>query len=278
MMRRYLLLLLWSIPIWSTAQTTSPSGNFAGGGFLSAANGSLSYTMGQSFQQTLSVGSNVMTQGFQQPEINIKLLSLPSTFCNGDTVFIPYQALGYIDASNAFDLRLSDASGSFASPTTLATMNGTSSGSFGAVVPFNITPSSNYRLQIKSTNSSHNSKVSDPVSVNICSLRLNVRAFIEGFYLGTGIQNSTLYNNGLSADINDADQIQVELHESTSPYNTVASLYTILKTDGLATVVFPGYVYGNSYYVVVKHRNSIETWSKLPVVFSSPEVLYNFAF
>ncbi|MFN8154852.1 MAG: hypothetical protein U0Y08_11220 [Bacteroidia bacterium] len=277
-MRRKFFLMLCCIPVWSIAQTISPAGTNGGGGFLSASNGSLSYTIGQSFQQTLVSGGKVMTQGLQQPEINIKLLSVPTVVCNGDTVLIPYQALGFIDPANSFDLRLSDASGSFASPTTLASYTGTGSGSFGAIIPFNITPSLNYRMQIKSTSSTHNSKVSDPVRVNICSLRINLQAFIEGLYLGTGIQNNTLYQSGLSTNPDDADAIQVELHEATSPFNTVYSLNTILKTDGFATVIFPGSVYGNNYYVVIKHRNSIETWSKLPVMFSSPEVSYDFAF
>lgn len=277
-MRRKFLLMLCCIPIWSIAQTVSPAGTNGGGGFLSASNGSLSYTLGQSFQQTLVNGGKVMTHGQQQPEINLKLLSVPATVCNGDTVLIPYQALGFIDPANSFELRLSDAAGSFASPTTLASYTGTGSGSFGAIIPFNITPSLNYRMQIKTTSSSHTSKVSDPVNVNICSMRINLQAYIEGFYLGTGIQNNTLYQSGLSTDPNDADAIQVELHESSSPFNTVYSLNTILKSDGFASVIFPGSVYGNSYYVVIKHRNSIETWSKLPVIFSSPEVSYDFAY
>ncbi len=278
MMSRKLFLMLCCIPIWSIAQTVSPAGTNGGGGFLSASNGSLSYTLGQSFQQTLVNGGKVMTQGLQQPEINIKLVSVPANVCNGDTVLIPYQALGFIDPANSFELRLSDAAGSFASPSTLASYTGTASGSFGAIIPFNITPSSNYRMQIKSTSSSHNSNVAGPVGVNICSLRINLRAYIEGLYLGTGNQNNTLYQNGLSTDPNDADAIQVELHESGAPFGMVYSLNTILKSDGNADIIFPGSVYGNSYYVVVKHRNSIETWSKLPVMFSSPEVSYDFAY
>jgi hypothetical protein len=276
MMKRQLLFILCCIPLWNMAQTISPAGAFAGGGFLPASNGSLSYTIGQSFQETMTSGGKVMTQGIQQPEINIKMISVPSTFCNGDTVLIPYQALGFIDDGNSFELRMSDAAGSFASPTTLASNSGTASGSFNAVIPFNITPSSNYRLQIKTTSSTHNSPVKGPLAVDVCSLRVNLRMLIEGLYIGSGTMTNPLYLNGISSDPSDADLIQIELHESFAPYTSVSSLTTVLKTDGNAIALFPGAVYGGSYYVVVKHRNSIETWSKFPVVFSTPELFVNF--
>lgn len=276
MMKRQLLFILCCIPLWSMAQTISPAGVFAGGGFLPASNGSLSYTIGQSFQETMSSGGNVMTQGIQQPEINIKMLSIPVSVCNGDSVLIPYQALGFIDSGNSFELRMSDALGSFASPTSLATITGTSSGTFLAAIPFNITPSSNYRLQIKTTSSTHNSPVKGPLTIDVCSLRVNLSMLIEGLYIGSGMMNNPLYTNGLSTDPTDADLIQIELHEAFAPYTSVSSLTTVLKTDGNAIALFPGAVYGGSYYVVVKHRNSIETWSKFPVVFSTPELFVNF--
>lgn len=276
MMKRKLLFMLCCIPVWSMAQTISPAGPFAGGGFLPASNGSLSYTMGQSFQETLFSGGKVMTQGIQQPEINIKMISVPPSVCNGDTVLIPYQALGFIDAGNSFELRMSDVTGSFASPTTLANNSGTSSGTFSAVIPFNITPSSNYRLQIKTTSSTHNSPVKGPINVDVCSLRVNLRVLIEGLYIGSGTMTNPLYLNGLSTNPTDADLIQIELHEALAPYSAISSLTTVLKTDGNAIATFPGVVYGGSYYVVVKHRNSIETWSKFPVAFSTPELFVNF--
>jgi hypothetical protein len=34
---------------------------------------------------------------------------------------------------------------------------------------------------------------------------------------------------------------------------------------------------GSSYYIVVKHRNSIETWNSTPLTFGSGSISYNFS-
>ncbi|MBK7888754.1 MAG: hypothetical protein IPJ86_16155 [Bacteroidetes bacterium] len=43
----------------------------------------------------------------------------------------------------------------------------------------------------------------------------------------------------------------------------------ILNINGTAVVPFPNSLYGNAYYVCVKSRNVIETWSKLPVTMTN---------
>jgi hypothetical protein len=64
------------------------------------------------------------------------------------------------------------------------------------------------------------------------------------------------------------DTITVQLRNSTSPYGIAATATGVLNTNGTITLTYPGFVNGNSYYIAVRHRNSIETWSKLPVPFS----------
>jgi len=66
------------------------------------------------------------------------------------------------------------------------------------------------------------------------------------------------------------------LHNSTSPYALAGGPYTVnVNTDGTASVTIPA-VLNSSYYVVVKHRNSIETWSGIPLLFSGSSVSHNF--
>ncbi|MBK9318628.1 MAG: hypothetical protein IPM91_07235 [Bacteroidetes bacterium] len=43
----------------------------------------------------------------------------------------------------------------------------------------------------------------------------------------------------------------------------------ILNINGTAVVPFQNALYGNAYYVCVKSRNVIETWSKLPVTMTN---------
>jgi len=73
-----------------------------------------------------------------------------------------------------------------------------------------------------------------------------------------------------------ADQVTVELHNSTLPYSLAAGPFTVqVTTAGTASLTFPATL-GASYYIVVKHRNSIETWNKTPVSLGTGITSYNF--
>ncbi|MFZ4548483.1 MAG: BACON domain-containing protein, partial [Bacteroidales bacterium] len=104
---------------------------------------------------------------------------------------------------------------------------------------------------------------------------LTVTLFPEGLFNGTGL-NKAHNGSGEQFAGNIADQITIEVHSSVSPYNLVSpALLADLNTLGLATVVIPASLNG-LYYIVVKHRNSIETWSETPVLFGIGSVAYNF--
>jgi uncharacterized protein (TIGR02145 family) len=109
------------------------------------------------------------------------------------------------------------------------------------------------------------------VTVNQCYTTLNVKAYLEGFYRGNGTMSSTLYDIGNSEDPTATDTINVSLWSPASLDNVSPnySVNTILHTNGTASVQFPEATLGNSYYVAIKHRNSIETWSKNPVLISN---------
>jgi len=79
--------------------------------------------------------------------------------------------------------------------------------------------------------------------------------------------------SGLS---NIADTIVVELHSSVTPFNTIYTSKSVINTEGNGNFQFPISIIGYSYYVVVKHRNSIETWSANPVQFNSNYTSYDF--
>jgi len=114
-------------------------------------------------------------------------------------------------------------------------------------------------------------------NVNILSLNktLNLTLFLEGLFNGTSMnkaQNST----GSQYPGTVADQITVELHNSTSPYALAGGPYTLnVNTDGTASVTIPAAL-SSSYYVVVKHRNSIETWSGVPLSFTGSTITHNY--
>jgi hypothetical protein len=75
-----------------------------------------------------------------------------------------------------------------------------------------------------------------------------------------------LFHTGISADTNAVDTLIVELHQNAAPYPMLLSTNAILKKDGTALFTLPGgYRYG-TFYIAVKHKNCIETWSKFPVI------------
>ena len=90
------------------------------------------------------------------------------------------------------------------------------------------------------------------------------------------ILNPTLtLNIGFEA-INAQDTIIAELRSSSSPYNLVESKKGIGGQGAAHQFLFSKAVNGTPYYIVVKHRNSIETWSGHVSSFSANALTYNF--
>jgi subtilisin-like proprotein convertase family protein len=107
------------------------------------------------------------------------------------------------------------------------------------------------------------------------SVSLNLKVLIQGLYSGNGHMNPALYTAEMSANPVASDSVTVELHNTTSPFAQVMSAKGIMNNSGNVTLVFPSSVSGNSYYLAIRHRNSIETWSKNPVLFTSPSVSFD---
>lgn len=97
-----------------------------------------------------------------------------------------------------------------------------------------------------------------------CPANLSVKLFVEGLYKGSGAMVAVIdpMNQPLVAD-----SITIELHSATSPYQTLFTDKSTFSTSGICNITFP--VLNQSCYVVLKHRNSLETWSANPVVFSA---------
>ena len=75
-----------------------------------------------------------------------------TTFCAGASFTIPLTVLASnIQATNVFNLQLSDENGNFNNPVTLAIINGSSSGNFNALLPTNIPSGAGYKLRTVSS-------------------------------------------------------------------------------------------------------------------------------
>lgn len=100
--------------------------------------------------------------------------------------------------------------------------------------------------------------------------QLNLKVFHQGFYQNSG-QMANVLNDPLHPTA--ADTLTVALYDSlnlgSGPVFTVTGL---ISTSGNAVLSFPPAVIGNRYYIVVRHRNSIESWSKYTQLFSQTTV------
>ncbi len=110
-----------------------------------------------------------------------------------------------------------------------------------------------------------------PVTVNItnCILNLNLKACIEGYYAGGGTMLPVLKNQGINNDSTITDTIRIELRDQFSPGTVIATAKGVLSTSCNATFTFPAALSGSSYYVVLIHRNALQTWSASPIMLSA---------
>ncbi len=93
---------------------------------------------------------------------------------------------------------------------------------------------------------------------------LSLKTFVEGLY-----------------DVNSTNMIPdsatVILRQSTPPYTIAGSSSTILDNQGSGSFEFMNLSDGTPYYIVVMHRNSIETWSAQPQTFTTGYLQYDFS-
>lgn len=92
---------------------------------------------------------------------------------------------------------------------------------------------------------------------------LNLTMFIEGFY--SQVSGRTV-----------RDTIRVYLRNDDSPYSIVDSGKAYISTTGTASFTFENIFPEEYYYIHLKHRNSIETWSSDAVTFNEHNITYNF--
>jgi hypothetical protein len=106
---------------------------------------------------------------------------------------------------------------------------------------------------------------------------LTVKIFLQGLYNTTsGLMNKARDENRDHFPGNIADRISLKLANSNYPYTILYSIQEIpLLTNGYCTIELPpGSV--SSYYLVVNHRNSVETWSAVPLNLAAANISFDF--
>jgi len=108
-----------------------------------------------------------------------------------------------------------------------------------------------------------------------CNTNLTGKCYIQGFYLGGNLMQPALVNGGIAAPATACDSIDIELRDAALPNTIVASGKTLLNQDGTFSYSFPAL--NGEYYIVIKHRSALQTWSANPIMFSGTSVQYDFS-
>ena len=105
----------------------------------------------------------------------------------------------------------------------------------------------------------------------------SVRYLMRDLVPQTKTLNLTVMFEGfLNPSTTNMDTITVEIRNSSAPYSLVESIKTLPDINGNALPLFQTASENTPYYIVIKHRNSIETWSSTTIQFTSGFAGYDF--
>jgi hypothetical protein len=110
-------------------------------------------------------------------------------------------------------------------------------------------------------------------SVNVCSVTINLKAFLEGFYIHGADSMAAVIDAVTYPTL--TDTLELLLADSANKDVTFSS-FGVLNTHGQGTFTFTGLVPQHRYYIVFRHRSAIETWSKYSFLFTAATMSYDF--
>lgn len=122
--------------------------------------------------------------------------------------------------------------------------------------------------------------VSSVVTINpvVTEKTLNLKLFIEGLYAGNGFMNKARNASAEQYADNVCDKISVEFHDPADYSTLVYNATDIsLNTNGTAVITGIPSGLGGSYYITIRHRNSIAVTSANPVLLLSQQTSYDFS-
>ncbi|GEM_PF-813475 len=112
-------------------------------------------------------------------------------------------------------------------------------------------------------------------TVSDCMSEVNLKLNIQGYYdTDTHTMRNVRANQGIGSSATDVDFITIELRDPAT-FELVASSTAMLQTNGMASATFQNVV-NRSYYVVIKHKNILQTWSAGPVAIALTTPTYDF--
>lgn len=100
---------------------------------------------------------------------------------------------------------------------------------------------------------------------SLSPIALHLTFFIQGYYINNHEMSPALYNSGIGSDLDIVDTVEVNIINATSPYAVRQTIKAVLHTDGKLHCTLNPMLLGNSYYISLRHRSIVETWSANPI-------------
>jgi hypothetical protein len=133
-----------------------------------------------------------------------------------------------------------------------------------------------YYFRVRAVNGcGASSNSSSLTETTVSNVSIYLTAYLQGLYTGAGAMTSSPFNADGVTSSSIADTITVQLY--TAGGALAYSSTGALSTAGNALVSFPGGAIGNSYYIVIRHRNSIAVSSASTMVILATNASYNFS-
>lgn len=105
--------------------------------------------------------------------------------------------------------------------------------------------------------------INSNIDVGPLTKTLSLTMLMEGFY-NSGSDNMT------------PDTLRVYMRNSSSPYAVLDSAKSLINSGGTGTFLFTKLNNFIPYYIQLKHRNTIETWSNGTNIFTGSSMTYDF--
>jgi hypothetical protein len=106
-------------------------------------------------------------------------------------------------------------------------------------------------------------------SMNPCTnSNYSIRAFLQSYYGYAGYMWPVIFQQGQANYPVFTDSIEVQFREAASPASTAFQTKALLQLNGNISLELPAFLMNQSYYIVLKNRQAIETWSANPVTIS----------
>ena len=111
---------------------------------------------------------------------------------------------------------------------------------------------------------------------SLSPIALHLTFFIQGYYINNHQMSPTLFNSGIGSDMDIVDTVEVNIIHASSPYAVAQTTKAVLHIDGKLHCTFHPMLLGSSYYISLRHRSIVETWSANPITLNK-NTYYDFS-